>query len=158
MCILSAASERYALELLLAAQPSADLDSLRGLAIRDRPALRELLHSLGITKIGQRLRVEAALLADRLAAGLSNRFFARWDANSDGVLDASEVRTMLAHLRAEALGEEPGADWIQPEDKEVSRVFARMDKTTEYTLEMAEFQRWWVEKGGWEHVRDPRRW
>ena len=67
VCILSArgerASERYALELLLAAQPSADLDSLRGLAIRDRPALRELLHSLGITKIGQRLRVEAALLA-----------------------------------------------------------------------------------------------
>jgi Ca2+-binding EF-hand superfamily protein len=96
-------------------------------------------------------------LADRLAAGLSDRFFARWDANGDGVLDSSEVRAMLTHLRAEALGEDPAAFWIQPEDEEVSRVFARVGKATADTLDMAGFQRWWVEQGGWEHVRDPQR-
>jgi hypothetical protein len=36
-------------------------------------------------------------------------------------------------------------------------VFARVGKATADTLDMAGFQRWWVEQGGWERVRDPQR-
>ena len=61
-------------------------------------------------------------------------------------------------LRAEANGAREDDQWLQPDDDEINNAMAEMDCGQDDRVSLQHFRQWWQAKGGWDFVRDPRKW
>ena len=84
--------------------------------------------------------------------------FRKIDANGSGSLDRNEVRSLIIHLRAKAMGGDTDEDWLHPSEEELAAAMVFMDLDGNGTVSIDEFLEWWELNGGWDYAGDPAEW